>query len=216
MGELRCIQIRRHRGQLLEGQRAYVVVRLVQFSPDRRAVRAQPFDARSQMNANTRKPLPRIRAIEGAKRHVWDSHFVRSAAAEKTQPEYLESMDGRHLVQVFVDGADQNRCPEALDGAFRLTLLDQPVHHGDLVEILARGAFALQRQQRTAERELVSKTQASHLEERTGEVERAREATGLQYRHAATRFDEEEFFVEGDVVGDVEPFVKIDKVDAAA
>ncbi len=79
-------------------------------------------------------------------------------------------MDGRHAVQVFVDGADQHLPPEAVDGVGRLALLQEPVEHADTIQILAPGAFPAQGHEGAGDGELVGAAEALHAEEGFGEV----------------------------------------------
>ena len=125
-------------------------------------------------------------------------------------------MDGRHAVQVFVDGADQHLPPEAVDGVRRLALLQQPVEHADAVQILAPRAFPAQGQEGAGDGEFVGGAEALHSQERPGEVERGGQPSALQHRDPPARFDEIELAIEGDAFADPEPLVEIQQIDAAA
>src|SRR6185295_17920874 len=117
MFESRRAEVRSDCGKLLERQGAHIVVRLSPLALDNSAVLTQLFAPRTQVNTNAGKLLPRIGTVQRAERYVGNAHFVTGVSGQETEPEYLKSVDGRHPVQIFVDGADQHLSPEALNGS---------------------------------------------------------------------------------------------------
>ena len=65
-------------------------------------------------------------------------------------------------------------------------------------------------------RQLLAERQVGGARKGFGEVQGRRKDAGLENRGAPARFDEEELFVEGDLMLDADPAVEIDQVDAAA
>ena len=126
-------------------------------------------------------------------------------------------MHGGHAVQVLIDGAHQHLAPEAVDGARRLALLQQPVEHADAVQVLAARAFAAQGQQARARCPFVARGPGSCMpQKRPGEMQRRGQPAAAQHGNAPARLDEVELAVEPDAVAHAQALVEIQQVDAAA
>ncbi len=132
------------------------------------------------------------------------------------KPENLKAVDGRHLVQVLVDGADQNLPPEAVDGVGSLAFLQQPVEHADAVEVLAPGTFTAQREQGAADRDLVGGAEALHGEERLGKMQGRRQTSALHHGDSSARFDEVELAEELYAVPHPHALVEVQQIGTAA
>ena len=168
------------------------------------------------MHAHVGHALPRIGRIQLPERDAGDAHLVAIGGAQKAQPEHLETVDRRHTVQVFVDGADQHLPPEAVDGVRRLPLLQQPVEHADAIQIFAPRAFPPQRHEGARDGELVGATEALHPQEGFGEVQRRGQASALQHGDPAARLDEIKLAIEAYAFPYPQPLVEIEQIDAAA
>ena len=120
-------------------------------------------------------------------------------------------------VDIFVDGADQDLTPEAVDGARRLPLFAQPVEHGDAVQILAAGTLAPQGQQSARDGQLVARV-LRNLSRRNDPVKcrGAGSAPAAQSRDAAAGLDEVKLAIKANAVAHAQPRIKIQQVDATA
>ena len=134
-----------HRFETLERKRADGDVARAALAIDYEAFGIDAFHRGAMMNVNIGQALPGIGAVKLRQRNSGHAHFVGIGAWRGSHPENLETVEGGHTVQIFVDGAHQHLPPEAVDGARRLALLQQPVEHADAVEIFAARAFAAQR-----------------------------------------------------------------------
>ena len=170
---------------------------------------------RPKMEPDVGEAFPRLAAIQFAQRHRRNAHLVRLRPRQKPQPEHLKSMRGGHAVELFVHGADQHLTPETFDRARGLPLLAQPIEHGDSIQIRAT-AFARDGQQRAAYRKLFPGVQKRELEKRFREMRGGGEHPRFQDAPPASRLDEGEFPVKGDIFFDVQPPVEIQEVDATA
>ncbi len=145
-----------HRLEPLEGQRANVVIAVPPLArrPRSRRHRCAPPGC---AGAGARWPGASRRSAEYSSPSGigGNAHLVGIRARQKAQPEDLEPVDGGHAVQVLIHRAHQHLAPEAVDGARRLALLEQPVEHADAVQVLAPRAFPADGQQRARDAHLV-------------------------------------------------------------
>ena len=58
-------------------------------------------------------------AVQVGERHGWNSHAPGSRRFKKRLAHHLRRVGNRNLIEIFVQGADQNRLPETLDGLLR-------------------------------------------------------------------------------------------------
>src|SRR5208283_5883975 len=66
-------------------------------------------------------------AVEVGERHGRNSHAPGSGRFKKRLAHHLRSIGDRNLVEVFVQGADQDCLPEAFDGWPGLSVAFEPV-----------------------------------------------------------------------------------------
>ena len=168
------------------------------------------------MNPDISDPLPGIGRIQLPERDVRHSHLIGIRPRQKSQPEHLKPVYGRHPLQVFIHRAHQHLPPEAVDGVRRLPFLQQPVQHADAVEVFAPRALAAERQHRACDRALIGGTQTMHPQKGTREVKRCRQAAAPQDRKPSPGLEEVELAIKLDAVPDSQPLVKIQQVDATA
>src|SRR5882757_4324907 len=163
------------------------------------------------MNPNTRKSLPGIRSIKLPQRNIRNPHLIRFLASQKPKPEHLEPMRRRHLVQFFVDRANQNLPPEPVDRLGRLLLLAQPIEHRNAIQIRAP-TLPFQSPQPSSKRNLIAQTQTTHSKKRPREMQRLRQAPRAQNRSPPARFKKVKFFMKSDVAVYIQPPVQIQKI----
>ncbi len=162
-----------------------------------------------------RQAAPRVLAVQTAERNGRHSHLIAIGPRQESEPEYLESMQRGHAIEILVNRAHQHLTPESLDRAFCLVVLAKPPQHRDAAEIVARAVFTAEREQSSRDRKLVAGAQEFQTRERSAEMKRGGEMTGAQRGHPAAGLDEVEICVEFDVIFNAEPPVKVQQVDAA-
>jgi len=92
----------------------------------------------------------------------------------------------------------------------------EPLPHGDAIEIVASTMLPAHRQDGSAHGEFFREVQEMELKKRLGEMRGCGEKAGTKHTPTAAGLHEYKFAVKGDVTGDAQPSVKIEKIDAAA
>src|SRR5689334_17567186 len=118
-------------------------------------------------------------------------------------------MARRHVLEIFVDGADQDLTPEAIDGARSLAFLQEPIEHADAVEVGAARVFAAESSQSARDAEFVGAAEAGHFQKGPGEMKRRRQFSALQHGDAAIGLDEIELAVKADAIANAEALVEV-------
>ena len=127
-----------HRRQPLEGQRGDVEIGRAPLARHHEAARVDSFHRRAKMHAHGRQALPGI----GSSRVRPAAPRARPFRKRRRAPETPARAPGSRARAAMrsrssLIALDQHLAPEAVDGARRLPLLQQPVAHADPVQILA-------------------------------------------------------------------------------
>jgi len=69
--------------------------------------------------------------VEFRERDRGDTHAIPGAIGEEGFPKDVDAVASVGLVQLFIEGADEDDAPETFDGAFGLVAAAQPFEHGD-------------------------------------------------------------------------------------
>src|SRR5262249_42454362 len=143
------------------------------------------------------------------------AHLVSVAARKESEQKHLKAVACGHAIQLFVDRADEDLPPEALDGSRGLALFAEPIEHRDLIEVRALGLH-LYREDRSCHGNLFTRVQEGECKERFGKMCGRRQHSRLKDAAAPTGLDENKLLVELDLVFDAETLVEVEKIDTAA
>src|SRR5580704_14450670 len=157
--------------------------------------------------------------VKLGKRNDGNAQAITRAVGQKGLPEDVDAVTRVGLVELFVESANQDHAPEALDGALGLALAAQPLQHGDggtFVQIARMTARAQDRQHGAGDRKFVFQCKRSESRKRTGHVEWCGQEAGLHLAAASLRVQKQEAIEEFDFVRGADAPVEIVEVGAAA
>ena len=151
-----------------------------------------------------------------------NAHAVAAAVGEECFPEDVDAEARVGLVELFVERADEDDAPEAIDGALRLALLLQPVEHGDAFgRVQASGAAriaagAKDGEHGAADGDFVGERERREFGERAGHVERRGQKAGFHFAFASLRIEEEQAIEKFHFVCGADAAIEIVEIGAAA
>src|SRR5882724_5603477 len=125
---------------------------------------------------------------------------------------HLRSIRDRDPVEVFAEGADQYRFPEALNAGGLLTVAMKPILKR--CSVIFFRYYGDERCQATAERDLVPRIKKLESKKRWHNVERSRQECRLQHRLPSTRLDEGHTIEPANFVFDSDCLIKLEQVGA--
>src|SRR5438105_4930981 len=141
--------------------------------------------------------------VEMRKRNGGNAHAIASAAGKKSLPENVDAEACVGAVEFFVEGADENDAPEAIDSALALPAAAKPFEHGDPARLvkLRRIARVLNDVEHSAsDGKLIEPGERGKGSERASKMKRSKKRSRSYFAAAALRIKESEAVEEFDFV----------------
>src|SRR5438105_7763000 len=137
----------------------------------------------------------------------------------KGLPEDIDTDARVGPMEFFVESADEDGPPKAIDSPMRLSTEAKPFEHGDAAGYVKLWRLALvldDMQHGPGNRQFVEKCERSKRREGAGEVKRSGKDTGFYFPAAALGIEEEEAVKEFDFAGRAYAAVKIFEIRTTA
>src|SRR6267154_960775 len=157
--------------------------------------------------------------IKLRERYNRNTHAVAGAIGQKSLPEHIDAVTGIGFIEFFVQRANQDYAPEAINRAFGLPAAAQPFEHGDSPELIdVPGApVGLQNiQHGPSDGELVAQRERSELRKGTHHVKWRGEHAGLHFAAPPLGVEEQQAVKEFDLVTGADTPVEVFKISAAS
>ena len=147
------------------------------------------------------------------------AHAVAGAVHEEGFPENVDAVARVGVLELFVEGADEDDAPEALDGSLSLGAAVQPLEHGDAAGFLEVAGFAFggeNFEHGAGDGNFVADFERRKGEERAGHVKWSGQDARFHGAAAALGIEKNEAVEKFNFVRGADAAVEIGEVGAAA
>src|SRR5208282_4995293 len=153
------------------------------------------------------------RAIQFGERHGWNSHAPGGRRFKKRLAHHLGRSGDGNLIEVFVQGADQYRLPETLDGLPGLSVAFEPAK--ERLTLIGRSSGS-EHSHGATDGQLVAKAQTLRPEECQRGMQRRRQRRRCDDGCASSGLEERQLLIPANLVLNARAAIEIEQVGAAA